>query len=162
MRTVRPKGPSRNDDTVYDKARVETTKGLEPIQGKSDSGSNKVVAKRPGAKPLPVAKPLEEVGSDKKSVSGPNAAISPAASGPRPVVKPAAKAPAKGASGAVPAVMRGPESDTISQRSVSNTAAQRAVAAKRTRKPNWPLIIGAVGAAALLAIIAALAIFVLR
>src|SRR5262245_8850594 len=155
MRAVRPKAPSRNEDTVYDKARVETTKGLEPVNGKADSGSNKTVSKRPGAKPLPVAKPLEEVGSDKKTASGPNAAVNPVASGPKPAVRPApSKAPAKSVSGAVPTVAKSPDGEATPHVDIARTGPQRAVAIKHGGKPNWPLIIGSVSAVALLAVIA--------
>jgi eukaryotic-like serine/threonine-protein kinase len=97
---VKPKSPSRNDDTVYDKARADTKKGRDI--GKSDSS-----AKRSGAhRALPVAKALDGPGSDKKSISGPNVAVNAVAN--QPIPKAPAKAPSKGSSGAVPAVKAAP------------------------------------------------------
>ena len=63
----RSKSPSRTEDTVYDKARVDTKKDLDKA-GQSDGGSGKDGSKRLN-KPLPKAKSLDE-GSDKKSPSG--------------------------------------------------------------------------------------------
>jgi len=61
--------PSRGDDTVYDKARAETRKGMDP--SKSDSGSGKTGGsdKKSPPKGIPKAKPLDGPGSDKKSNS---------------------------------------------------------------------------------------------
>jgi hypothetical protein len=163
MRTVRPKVPSRNDDTVYDKARVETTKGLDPAQVKSDSGSNKTVSKRAGGKPLPVAKPLEGPGSDKKSLSGANAAVKSDGSGVKAVARPVAKAaPAKGVSGPVPAVAKSQESELPMQQTVARSGPQRAIAKKRATRPHWPLIIGSVSAVVLVAIVALVAYLATR
>jgi hypothetical protein len=63
--------PSRSDDTVYDKARAETKKGLDK-EGKSGSDSSKSGGsdKKTPAKGIPKARPLEGPGSDKKSSSG--------------------------------------------------------------------------------------------
>ena len=122
----RPLIPNRHDDTVYDKARAETKKGLDSSPGgKFDSGK--------AAKPLPVARPLDGGGSDKKIPlekkpgSGPNIAInlnggaksgakppsSPGSSksgssksGSMPVVKQSGPMPAIAKSGAIPAVTK--------------------------------------------------------
>src|SRR4029077_13002851 len=52
---VRPKtGASRQDDTVYDKMRIDTKKGDSSYLKQPPGG-----AKKPGNKPLPVAKPLD-------------------------------------------------------------------------------------------------------
>jgi serine/threonine protein kinase len=64
--------PYRTGDTVYDKARAETKKGLEP--GQSDAGSDKGSDKRQPGKVLPKAKPLDGPGSD-KAASGPQIAL---------------------------------------------------------------------------------------
>jgi hypothetical protein len=60
--------PSRSDDTVYDKARAETKKGMDKDgkSGDSSGGSDK----RTPAKGIPKARPLDGSGSDKKSNSG--------------------------------------------------------------------------------------------
>jgi serine/threonine-protein kinase len=100
---IRPKTPNRQDDTVYDKARAETKKGIGSSVGKPDTGSSKAGGKRPVAKPLPVARPLDESATDKKSTSGANQVVrsTPPA---KPVAKPVAKTGAVGASGGVPAL----------------------------------------------------------
>jgi serine/threonine protein kinase len=102
----------RNDDTVYDKNRVDTKKGDPEKPG---NGSKKQ------GKALPVAKPLDAARGDRKSSSGANPVVTAAAainsngdglsrSGPRPVVSAAmvsgaaANAPSKASSGAMPAV----------------------------------------------------------
>ena len=61
--------PSRSDDTVYDKARAETKKGLDK-EGKSDSGKSGGSDKKTPAKGIPKARPLDGSGSDKKLTSG--------------------------------------------------------------------------------------------
>jgi eukaryotic-like serine/threonine-protein kinase len=66
----RKKSGGHNDDTVHDKARAETKKGLDS----SKPGSGKGSGKRTG-KSLPVARPLDGSGSDKKKSSGPNVAL---------------------------------------------------------------------------------------
>jgi serine/threonine protein kinase len=70
--------PSRNDDTVHDKARTETHKGIGSKPGQRP-GTPSAPAPRSGdssqriGKALPVAKPLDgSPGSDKKVGSGPN------------------------------------------------------------------------------------------
>jgi serine/threonine protein kinase len=74
QRTLRP---NRNDDTVHDKARSETHKGIGTKPGQRP-GTSGTPAPRSGdssqriAKALPVAKPLDSPGSDKKAGSGPN------------------------------------------------------------------------------------------
>jgi eukaryotic-like serine/threonine-protein kinase len=93
--TVRPKAPSRNDDTVYDKTRVDTKKG-DSFWDKPGSGSGSGSKKPAAAKPLPVAKPLDSLPGDKKSISGANAVVTNAAatkSGPQPIVKASNKTP---------------------------------------------------------------------
>jgi len=94
--TIRPKTPLRNDDTVYDKTNVDTKKGSGSDQ--SSSGT-----KKPGSKPLPVAKSLDDSVSGKKSLSGVNPIVdgssvsksgaypSVSKSGAYPVAKPAGK-----------------------------------------------------------------------
>jgi eukaryotic-like serine/threonine-protein kinase len=140
---IRPKAPSR-DDTVYDKTRVDTKKG--------DSGS-----KRSGSgKPLPVAKPLDALPSDKKSTSGPNAIVSGSSmskSGPQQVVKP----PSKTATGGNPVVK-------VDKGAASN-GQHAAIVAIQVAKPisaaaknvlgiaPWMLVAGAVAAAVILLVI---------
>jgi serine/threonine protein kinase len=74
QRTLRP---NRNDDTVHDKARSETHKGIGTKPGQRP-GTSSTPAPRSGdssqriGKALPVAKPLDSPGSDKKVGSGPN------------------------------------------------------------------------------------------
>jgi hypothetical protein len=97
QRTVRP---NRNDDTVHDKARSETHKGIGTKPGQRP-GTSGTPAPRSSdssqriAKALPVAKPLDGPGSDKKVGSGPNLVLnlpkdagskSPSSSGGLPVV----------------------------------------------------------------------------
>src|SRR5262245_11582087 len=66
---IRPKPlPNRHEDTVYDKARVDTKKGDSVLRDSSSVVSSNVV-KKPGSKPLPVAKPLDSSSGDKKSTS---------------------------------------------------------------------------------------------
>jgi serine/threonine protein kinase len=102
---ARPKAPHRNDDTVYDKARADTKKGRDSSISKP--GSSKTSAKSSGAhRALPVAKALDGPGSDKKSLSGANLVVNPAAA--QSSAKPVAKAPAKASSGAMPVVRSAP------------------------------------------------------
>jgi serine/threonine-protein kinase len=162
---IRPRSPVRNDDTVYDKARVDTKKG-DSFLGKSSAGG-----KKPTAKPLPVAKPLDSIpGGDKKSASGPQAVIgsgSMTKSGPQPVVK----APDKTATGGMPAVSA--DSNTRSSApkgvvaagmasAVPKPAAASASAAEtgktRTIAP-WMIVAGGIAAAVIVvAIVAALVV----
>jgi serine/threonine-protein kinase len=110
--------PSRSDDTVYDKARAETKKGLDSSPGgKSDGGKSD--SGKPAVKPLPVAKPLDAAGgSDKKipveskSGSGSNIVLK-LNGGAKPAAKPPSSAgsksgsmPVVGKSGPVPAVAK--------------------------------------------------------
>jgi serine/threonine-protein kinase len=125
---LRPKAPLRNDDTVYDKNRVDTQKGRDFEPGKSGSGNKKPAV----AKALPVAKPLDSTGagSDKKSTSGANPVVSGDAvskSGPRPVVK----SPTKAASGAMPAV----RADANLTSSGAQVAIAAAASAATSQKP---------------------------
>jgi hypothetical protein len=163
MRSVRPKTPSRNEDTVDDiKARAETKKGLDSTEGKPDAGSGKSGSKRIGSKPLPMAKPLDEPGSDKKSTSGANLATKSDGSGVKAAPKPMAKTPAKGVSGAVPAVTRSGENAIPAVRTIARSGPQAVVAKKAQRLPPWVFIAGGVGAVALLAALAAIAYFAMR
>lgn len=148
--------PSRSDDTVYDKARAETKKGLDKDgkSGDSSGGSDK----RTPAKGIPKARPLDGSGSDKKSTSGQQFAINfdPAKSGPKPVVgmpkiddgsgKTAAlKAGSPSASGPVPLT-----SSAVSGAHVraSNSGINRKVSGV----PIWVILAGA--AAAILVLVA--------
>ena len=162
IRTVRPKTPNRNEDTVYDKARAETKKGLDATEGKPDAGSSKSGSKRPGSKPLPMAKPLDEPGSDKKSISGPNLTAKTEGSGVKAAPKPAAKTPAKGISGAVPAVTKSGENSIPAVRTVARSGSQAVVAKKAKHLPPWVFLAGGVGAVVLLAVLAAVAYFAMR
>jgi hypothetical protein len=147
--TIRPKVPIRNDDTVYDKNRVDTRKGDSGL-GKSGSGSTK----KPGSKSLPVAKALDSPSSDKKSLSGPMPVVtgsSVAKSGPQPVAKPATKS----ASGPIPVAK--PETSAASSGprpavtvSPAPSHAARPAAKKPPTMSPW-LIAGAVLATVLLA-----------
>ena len=73
--------PNRSEDTVYDKARAETKKGMDSSAGGKSADDSKRV------RPLPMAKPLDAPGSDKKGVSGANLAIN--TGGSSKVTKPA-------------------------------------------------------------------------
>jgi len=108
---IKPKAPSRTEDTVYDKAKVDTTKGA-GNGDKSSHGSKKVVAKA-----LPVAKSLDGGASDKKSASGAYPVVngsSVSKSGAFPVAKPIA---GKATSGQIPVVKQdgGKDSSTVSR-----------------------------------------------
>jgi len=148
--TVRPKAPVRNDDTVYDKNRVDTRKGDSGL-GKPGSST-----KKSGAKSLPMAKPLDSPSGDKKSLSGPMPVVtgnSVAKSGPQPVVKPATKS----ASGAIPvakpeaSVSRsGPRPTIAASSSPAPSNAARPAAKRPPAMSPW-LIAGAVLATVLLA-----------
>jgi serine/threonine-protein kinase len=72
MTTTKRKADSRSDDTVYDKVRAETKKGLDKESKSGDSGSSGGSDRRTPAKGIPKAKPLDGSGSgsDKKSTSG--------------------------------------------------------------------------------------------
>lgn len=123
--------PSRSDDTVYDKKRVDTKTGS-GSSGESSSGSSAGGKRATPAKGLPVAKPLDSPSSGGGSGSNlsinintkPKSAAKPAVgtsgsmpavsksgptpavsrSGPVPAVSQSGAAPAIGASGAMPAV----------------------------------------------------------
>jgi len=158
---VRPKAvPNRHEDTVYDKTRVDTKKGDSIVR----AGSS-VNIKKPGAKPLPVAKPLDSAAGDKKSASGPNPIVtgnSVSKSGPQPVVK----SPGKTSSGAMPAIKgepstrsSGPQPVVVSTPSTGMPKAPSAASSggfSTKRQPQiapWMLVAGGIGLAALLAAI---------
>jgi serine/threonine-protein kinase len=154
---VRPRLPTRRDDTVYDKARAETKKGLDSVPGKSDSGSSKSgSSKRVGPKQLPVAKPLDAPAGEKKSVSGPNAVVRPATGKTGPV--PVAKSPSKVVSGPMKAVSPTGETARVPIASALPTTANRTLPAQG--KKSWPvapwMLIGG-GALLLLLVIAVVA-----
>ncbi len=95
--------PNRSEDTVYDKARAETKKGIDSSPGGKTTDDSKRV------KSLPVAKPLEpSAGSDKKS--GSSAHLPASTGGSSKVVKPgtaqSGSLPAVTRSGAVPTVKK--------------------------------------------------------
>jgi eukaryotic-like serine/threonine-protein kinase len=105
--------PSRHDDTVYDKTRVDTKKGDSERTGSS--------VKKPGEKPLPVAKSLENQTADRKSNSGANPIITTSSatkSGPQQVVRSVSKTP----SGAVPSVKPVPQGSVSGPAPIVNTA----------------------------------------
>jgi serine/threonine-protein kinase len=94
--------PNLSEDTVYDKARVETNKGLDSSPGGKTTDDSK------RGKSLPVAKALDlPSGSDKKSASGANLAINTGGSSKvnRPAVTQSGALPTA-RSGAVPAVAK--------------------------------------------------------
>jgi eukaryotic-like serine/threonine-protein kinase len=132
--SIRPRvSPSRHDDTVYDKTRVDTKKGDSELK-KSSS-----VVKRPGEKPLPVARSLDNVPGDRKSSSGANPVVngsSATKSGPQPVVK----GTSKSASGAVPVA----KIETKLDVSVG-ASGPKPVVSTRPAAPNPPTISGTVG-----------------
>jgi serine/threonine-protein kinase len=120
---IRPKLPLRNDDTVYDKTRVDTKKG-DPDR----SGGSKKPAK------LPVAKPLDSPAAERKSPSGANPIVSGdtlSKSGPRPVVK----APAKTASGAIPVAK---SADSALDLTANRAAIVESASAVGARQPAEP------------------------
>jgi serine/threonine-protein kinase len=95
--------PNRSEDTVYDKARAETKKGIDSSPGGKTTDDSKRV------KSLPVAKPLDQPpGSDKKTGSG--ASLPANSGGSSKVVKPAVgqsgPVPTAAKSGAFPAAAR--------------------------------------------------------
>lgn len=120
----KPLLPNRGDDTVYDKKRAETKKGLDSSAGKSTGGGKSSGGSRSGdsskasAKALKVAKPLEPAGGSDKSASGPNIVINvngsssvagagkepSSKSGQFPIVTKSGAMPAVTKSGGVPAV----------------------------------------------------------
>jgi serine/threonine protein kinase len=122
QRTLRP---NRNDDTVHDKARSETHKGIGTKPGQRP-GTSSTPAPRSGdssqriAKALPVAKPLDSPGSDKKVGSGPNLVLNlPKDAG--------SKSP--GSSGGMPVVNAG-EGSSVVRKSVTGAASGQAPALK--------------------------------
>ncbi len=164
----RPLAPNRTDDTVYDKARVDTKKNLDKKSldkaEQSDAGSDKGSGKRPAGKVLPKAKPLDG-GSVTKAASGPQIALntggngksSPAAkaaSGAMPVVN---VNPGKaGASGAMPVVKPIASGTMPTVKSGAATAGPgsgklvASLAGRTATVPVWVLIAGGVGAAVLI------------
>lgn len=144
---MRTKGPIRHDDTVYDKARIETKKGLDSGSGK-EAGSGKSGSQR--AKPLPVAKPLEGPGSEKKAISGPNPAVKPGTAG-KPGSKPAAKVPAKAATGAMRTVATAAQAPRKSPEAPTSTGPPAKVVALPPGIAPWVLIAGSVAALVLAA-----------
>jgi eukaryotic-like serine/threonine-protein kinase len=136
----RPKPTVRNDDTVYDKTRVDTRKG-------NDSGLKTGSGKKPAtARPLPVAKPLDSL-SGKKVASGANPVVrndSVSASSPNP----GAKGIPKAASGAVPVVN---QSTTATGPKPKIASASTPIARQQSSKyPSWKVIGGGIALAALL------------
>jgi eukaryotic-like serine/threonine-protein kinase len=153
---LRPRLPTRRDDTVYDKARAETKKGLDPQTGKSDAGSSKSGSKRAGAKPLPVARPLDASGSSKKSMSGPNAAVKSdtSKSGASPVVKSTSKV----LSGPMRTVTTTGDVSPLESAVALQTPAAKPVAKKGSSVAPWMLIVGGISALLLvIAVVAAIA-----
>ena len=156
---VRPKVvPNRHDDTVYDKARVDTKKGDSGL-GKSSGSSSK----KPGGKPLPVAKSLDGLPGDKKSASGANPVVTSGSvtkSGPQPTVNVAGKS----TSGAMPTVKTesgvrtsGPQpavtAPTINVSKEPTVTSTRAVSKKPSAMPQWMLVGGGIALAVVLAAI---------
>ena len=159
----RPKVPNRNEDTVYDKARVDTKKNLDKA-GQSDGGSDKGSGKRAAGKVLPKAKPLDG-GSDKKTASSPQIALSAGGNGKSPGAKATSGAmpvinvnPGKpGTSGPMPAAKSktsGPMAAVKGSAAAPATAGDSAMpastfAGRTATVPVWILIAGGVGAAVL-------------
>jgi serine/threonine-protein kinase len=155
---IRPKVvPNRNDDTVYDKARIDTRKGDSELI-KSGGSSRKS-----GVKPLPVAKSLDGPG-DRKSTSGPNPIVTGSSvtkSGPQSVLNLGGKS----TSGAMPAVKpdsvvrrSGPQSAVTSPPAViapkDPVATTRGGPSKRQHAtPQWMLVGGGIALAVVLAAI---------
>jgi serine/threonine-protein kinase len=127
---LRTKSPPRRDDTVYDKARVDTKKGIEAAPNKVDAGSSKSGSglKRSGQRAIPVARALEELPSDKKSLSGTHA-----------VVKSPAATPGKAVSGPMAAV-NAAKSGAPANRPLPPDAKKPAANTKRI--PVWLLAAG--------------------
>jgi serine/threonine protein kinase len=160
----RPKTPYRTGDTVYDKARVETKKGLERA-GQSDAASDKGSDKRPAGKVLPKAKPLDGPGSDKnsrglapdKTASGPQIALNldgngkssgggttgsgKSVSGSMPTIN---VNPAKpSTSGAMPAVKPKPQTSTaVPTARIAPAAAATPAGGNKTSSPFSSLVAG--------------------
>jgi hypothetical protein len=157
--SVRPKViPNRHEDTVYDKTRVDTKKGDSSVKPGSST-------KKPGAKPLPVAKPLDGLPGDKKSASGANPIVTGSSvtkSGPQAVIR----APGKATSGAMPAVKAeasprssGPQPVVVSTPAagvpkVPSVASSGGFSTKRQPQiAPWMLVAGGIGLAIVLAAI---------
>ncbi|HEY2415376.1 MAG TPA: protein kinase [Pirellulaceae bacterium] len=172
--SIKPRTSLRNEDTVYDKTNVDTKKGT----GGSDKSSSGT--KKPGAKPLPVAKSLDDSVNGKKSLSGINPIVNGssvsksgalptvAKSGAYPVAKPAVKTTtgamptvkndaSTATSGPRPAVSSSTSSGTVKSvapATSSAVAVARSVSpAKRQTGPNLWLIAGGVGLTILLLVI---------
>jgi len=162
---TRPKAiPNRHEDTVYDKMRVDTKKGDSSVKPGNST-------KKPGSKPLPVAKPLDSLPGDKKSTSGANPIVTGSSvvskSGPQPVIK----TPNKATSGPMPAVKSdggtrasGPQPvvnstptnsmNTVALSKTPTVATSGLSKAKRQSQiPSWMLVAGGIGLAAILAAI---------
>jgi serine/threonine-protein kinase len=168
--SIKPKALPRNEDTVYDKTNVDTKKGT----GGSDQSSSGT--KKPGAKPLPVAKSIDDSVSGKKSLSGINPVAngsSVSKSGAMPTVTksgayPVAKPATKTTTGSLPAVKSDASTATSGPRPVVSTSSSASVKtaapaaaptaaisqsvspAKRQTGPNIWLIAGGVGLTILL------------
>lgn len=141
---ARPKTPNRHDDTVYDKTRVDTQKG-------NDSGSKSgSVKKPPTAKPLPVAKPLDGLPGEKKSLSGANPVVRPDG---KSAVNAAVTIKGKGNTpSSSPAASAGNTSSAMTeQRLPAGTNSWRFL-----KKPTWMVLSGGIVLAMLLVGIAAM------
>ena len=158
--------PSHSDDTVYDRARAETKKGLDKEGKSGDSGSSGGSDKRTPAKGIPKARPLDGPGSDKKSTSGQQFTLNFNPGG-KPATTPAAGLPKviKDPSGKTAALKTG-SSPSISGPSISgpvplSTAAVSGAHATVRRKshslPPW-LIIAGVAAAILVVVVIVIAV----
>jgi serine/threonine protein kinase len=124
--SFRTKPPLRNDDTVYDKTNVDTKKG-----GGSDQSSSGT--KKSGTRALPVAKSLDSLSGERKSLSGAMPTVtgsSVAKSGAQPVVR----ATAKMTSGPVPVA----KPDASSRVVVPRTPPQTAGANRASPPPSNP------------------------
>jgi serine/threonine protein kinase len=149
--------PDRSQDTVYEKARVETKKGMDSTAGSSAGGKPRTSdSSKRTARPLPVAKPLDgplSGNSDKKTAPGSSKLVGPA----------------KSQSGAMPATRPAPSSavtDTLTMPSVAaaSTAALKGSVRKspalnatgKSSKAGWslPLLVGGGVAAAVFVIVA--------
>jgi serine/threonine protein kinase len=157
--------PDRSQDTVYDKARLETKKGMDSKSGSSaggkSSGGRTSDSSKKAARPLPVAKPLGmPTGSDKKTTSGSSKVVSSA----------------KSQSGTMPAAKSTPSSavtDTMTMPSVASAStaamkgsvgkapalsagAKTSAATTAAAKSGWPLplLVGGGVAAAVFVIVA--------
>jgi Serine/threonine protein kinase len=121
--------PNRSEDTVYDKARAETKKGMDSTAGGKSTDDSKRV------KSLPVAKSLNlPSDSDKKSGSGANIVIN--TGGSSKVTRPAAAQ-----SGAIPAVTRSGQVTVVSKSganpaTTNSTAMPTAASASAATKVN--------------------------